>query len=157
LQGHDNAQAIWGFKLGRFAFYSGLQCSWAPVHPCCTSQNHWQIATQGSVLRNQSERVNMAENGKICCILEQGSTHQKCPCRLRTAEDRDSKTFGSSSVATTDKRFHRTMPKLIGGGDLGSRHAACVCANSRAGTPINTEQERSGEELLWLFASTNKP
>jgi uncharacterized protein (DUF1697 family) len=27
-------------NLRRFAIYSGLQCSWAPVHPCCTSQYH---------------------------------------------------------------------------------------------------------------------
>lgn len=47
---------------------------------------------------------------------------------------------------------------LIGGDDSKrSRHSACVCVGSRAGTPINTVQERSGEEFLWLFAPTKKP
>src|SRR5215204_4598108 len=42
-------------------------------------------------------------------------------------------------------------------GDLRRMHSVCVCATSSAGTPTNTEQERSREELLWLFASTKMP
>jgi hypothetical protein len=66
------------------------------------------------------------------------------------------KEIGSSSVATKDEGFLHTTPDLAGG-DLRRGHSACVCATSSAGTPMHTEQGRSGEELLWLFASTKKP
>ena len=66
------------------------------------------------------------------------------------------KEIGPCSVATKDEGFPHTTPNLAGV-DLRRGHSACVCATSSAGTPIHTEQERSGEELLWLFASTKKP
>jgi len=76
------------------------------------------------------------------------------------AEVRGSNPLGSTSVSTADERFHHSTPNLIDGDDLRKAQAFGARLRGFESGYANSNMESKGEaerNLLWLFASTNKP